>query len=76
MNKTSIWFLILCLCFGQGCKSVASNPSTVADAEKKLAKERKKREKEQKKAKKEAQKYYWSLQTKEAKKSVKKNRKR
>lgn len=76
MNKTAIWVLILFMGALQSCKSVASAPSDVDEAQKKLAKDRKQREKEQKKLKKQAEKYYWSLQTKEARKSVKRNHRR
>ena len=51
-------------------------PSTVAEAEAVLAKKEKEKQKAAKKARKEAEKRFWSMQTKDRRKSVKKNYKR
>jgi hypothetical protein len=51
-------------------------PATVEDAEKMLAKQAKTNGRKAKKEQKAAQKHFWSLQSKEAKKSIKKNAKR
>lgn len=65
--------LILSSC---GSKNPASTASTVEEAEAQLAKRRKADAKANKKLKKAAEKHYWSLQSKEARKSIKRNKKR
>ena len=50
--------------------------STVAEAEKLMAQKQKKQAKSAKKAKRKAYKLYWKAQTKEAKKSIKLNKRR
>lgn len=75
-------FLILLLLLGlstvQSCSSTqpGQTPATVEDAEKMLAKQAKANAKQAKKDTKAAQKHFWSLQSKEAKKSIKKNKRR
>lgn len=59
----------------QSCKSSDLTPSNDA-IQKELAKENKKKVRAQKKLKKKEYKHFWSLQTKEAKKSIRKNRRR
>lgn len=68
--------LLLSVLFACGSKNPANTPGTVEAAEKELAKRDKAQQKQAKKAKKQAYKHYWSLQTKEAKKSIKKNLRR
>ncbi len=70
--------LLLCLSMNTGCGSTkpSKTPATVEEAEKQIAKQQKKSSREAKKVQKEAEKHYWSLQSKEAKKSVKQNLKR
>ena len=71
-------FLLLIAFSLTDCASskVGKNPASVEEAEAALAKKRKKEGKAAKKAKKESEKRYWDLQSKETKKSVKKNLKR
>lgn len=74
-------YSILLLSLGATLSSCGSTrpdktPETVEEAEKLLAKNQKKSGREARKAQKEADKRYWSLQSKEAKKSVKQNLKR
>lgn len=75
-------FLMLLLLLGltatQSCSSTkpGQTPATVEDAEKMLAKQSKEKSKQAKKETKAAQKHFWSLQSKEAKKSIKKNKRR
>ncbi len=59
-----------------GSKNPESTAITVEDAEKQLAKQEKKRVKAANREKKRAHKHYWSLQTKDARKSIKKNYRR
>lgn len=66
-----IWIAVSC-----GTKNPSNTPGTVEAAEKELAKRDKAQQKQAKKAKKEAYKHYWSLQSKEARKSIKQNLKR
>ena len=74
-------FIILLLFVGFNTVSCASkraakNPESVEEAEKQLAKNRKKASKDGKKLRKQAYKAHWDLQSKEAKKSIKRNKKR
>jgi gas vesicle protein len=75
-------FLQVLLLFGilslQSCSSTkpGQTAATVEDAEKMLAKQAKANAKQAKKDTKAAQKHFWSLQSKEAKKSIKKNKRR
>jgi hypothetical protein len=73
----SVFLLLIAFSF-QNCASSKQikNPESVEEAEAQLAKKAKADAKVAKKGKKEAQKRYWSMQSKEAKKSVKKNLKR
>lgn len=59
-----------------GSKSPAATATSVEEAEAQLAKRRKADAKANKKLKKAAEKHYWSLQSKEARKSIKRNKKR
>lgn len=59
----------------QSCKS-SDLPESNEEIQKKLAKEKKKKAKAQKKIKKQEYKHFWSLQTKEARKSIRKNNRR
>ncbi|MFT5860158.1 MAG: putative small lipoprotein YifL [Flavobacteriaceae bacterium] len=56
-----------------GSKGPASALMTPEQIEKSLAKDKKKKAKAGKKASKDAYKHYWSLQSKDAKKSIKRN---
>lgn len=75
-------FLLLLLLLGAStlpsCSSTqpGQTPATVEDAEKMLAKQAKAKSKQAKKETKAAQKHFWSLQSKEARKSIKKNKRR
>ena len=68
--------LLLSLPLLEGCSSTkpGQTPATVEDAEKMLAKQSKAKQKQAKKETKAAQKHFWSLQSKEARKSIKKNK--
>jgi len=59
-----------------GASKEGANPENVEEAEKLLAKKNKKAAKDAKKLRKEAYKSHWDLQSKEAKKSIKRNEKR
>ena len=75
-NKTFFISLLLLISLNIGsCSSTApnKNPATVEEAQKQLAKKGKKDRRAAKKAKKASNKRYWKTQSKEAKKSVKKN---
>ena len=73
-----ILFLLFALLGTPSCSSTqpGKTPATVEDAEKMLAKQAKANAKKAKKEQKAAQKHFWSLQSEEAKKSIKKNKKR
>jgi len=74
-----IIFLLLVLSLGLvDCAShkPGQTPGSVEEAEAVLAKQAKKNSKQAKKDQKAAYKHYWSLQSKEARKSIKQNKKR
>jgi len=60
------------------CGSIGAekNPTSVAEAENQLAKNNKKSNRRGRKAQKEAEKRYWGAQSKQTRKSVKKNKRR
>ena len=58
------------------CASVGKNPETVEEAQKLLERQKKQQARIHRKDKKRAEKYYWSLQTKEANRSIRRNRRR
>lgn len=64
------------LTFGCGVPKLGETPATVEETEKLLAKEQKKKNKIAKKEQKAAYKRFWSMQSKEARKSIKRNKKR
>ena len=66
-------FVTLTNCASQG---PGKTPATVEEAQKLYEKEKKKKKKIASKEKKAADKRYWNLQSKEAKKSIRKNRRR
>ena len=71
-----IGVLLFTLTIGfQSCKSSDLPPSDF-EVQKELAKEKKKKARAQTKIKKEEYKRFWSMQTKEAKKSIRKNKRR
>ena len=78
--KTILFSLILLLAFGfSSCGSTApgaNNPTSAAEAEAQLAQKRKEQDKINAKSKKAGEKRYWKMQSKEAKKRVKKTNKR
>ena len=80
MNIKTIYTTLLLLLainlMSCGSKGPYNALMTPEEIEKSLAKDKKKKAKEGKKAQKEAYKHYWSLQTKETKKSIKKNNRR
>lgn len=79
MNSITLKIFVLLfvsVLFSCGSKNPGNTPSTVEAAEKELAKRERIQAKEAKKAKKAAYKHYWSLQSKERRKSIKKNLKR
>lgn len=65
-------FLLLIAVSNSSCKG-SEKPLEGVALEKKLAKDKKKSSREARKNKKKAMKHYWSLQTKDARKSLKKN---
>ena len=80
-SKTIIFILLLLFTVRiSSCKSTSapgSNlPASVKEAEEQLAKQKKKQAKINKKAQKAAYDRYWSMQTKESKKRIKRNNKR
>ena len=75
-NKTFFICLLLLISLNIGsCSSTTpnNNPATVEEAQKQLAKKDKKNSRAAKKAKKASHKRYWKTQSKESKKSIKKN---
>ena len=80
MKFKTIFIVLLLFLSGltESCvgSKVQKTPSTVEEAEKILAAKQKKQAKANKKAQKEAHKRYWNAQTPEARKSIKKNKKR
>ena len=72
--------LLLLFCISiLGCKSSAAgadNPKTVEEAEKQLAKQKKKQAQINERAKQAAYDRFWSMQSKQAKESIKRNNKR
>ena len=70
--------LLLFASLQTGCASSGpgKTPATVEEAEKQIAKKQKKSAREAKKVQKEAYKRFWKMQTKEARKSIKKNERR
>jgi len=77
-SKTFFILFVLLLGIFSSCGSTkpGKTPASVEEAESIIAKERKKKAKIAKKQKRAAEKHYWSLQSKEAKKSIKRNRRR
>ncbi|MDG1429776.1 MAG: hypothetical protein P8P87_12925 [Crocinitomicaceae bacterium] len=73
---TTLLLLLAINLISCGSKGPDNALMTPEEIEKSLAKDKKKKAKAGKKAQKEAYKHYWSLQTKEAKKSIKKNNRR
>ncbi len=73
---TTLLLLVSLNIISCGSKSPSNALMTPDEIEKSLAKDKKKKAKAGNKAQKEAYKHYWSLQTKEAKKSIKKNDRR
>ena len=77
--QTFLVILILFCAVNISACASSKGPATggsVADAQKAMAKSNKAKQKEAEKAKKASHKRYWSLQSKEARKSVKRNLKR
>jgi hypothetical protein len=74
--KVLFALLFICCLPSQSFAQVGKTPSTVEEAEALLAKKEKEKQKAAKKARKEAEKRFWSMQTKDRRKSVKKNYKR
>lgn len=78
--KTLFAGLLLLFLFFQitGCRTpkVGETAATVEEAEKILAKQAKVKSKAAKKEQKKAYKHFWKLQSKEAKKSIKRNKRR
>lgn len=71
-----IGLLLFTLTLGfQSCKS-SELPTSDYEVQKQLHKEKKKKARAQKKIQKEEYKRFWSMQTKEAKKSIRKNNRR
>jgi len=75
--STIILYLLLCISLlsVQSCKSTAI-PESNEDIQKELARKRKKEARAQKRLKKQEYKHFWSLQSKETKKSIRKNKRR
>ena len=78
--KTFLVSILLLLTFAlSSCGSTApgsTNPTNVADAEAQLAQKKKEQAKASAKAKKAGEKRYWKMQSKEARKRVKRTNKR
>jgi len=78
MNSKTFFtvFLLLLGIFSSCGSSKPGKTASVEEAEYIIAKERKKKGRIAKKQKRAAEKHYWSLQSKEAKKSIKRNKRR
>jgi hypothetical protein len=79
MNSKTLFivFLLLLGIFSScGSTKPGKTAASVEEAESIIAKERKKKGRIAKKQKRAAEKHYWSLQSKEAKKSIKRNKRR
>lgn len=78
MKFKTIYTILLLLSFVTltNCATVGKNPETVEEAQKLLAHQEKKQNKINRREKKKVDKRYWSLQSKDAKKSIRKNRRR
>lgn len=77
--QTICYGLLLFCCLNlNACASpkVGATPGSAAEAQKIMAKENKGKQKKAEKAKKASHKRYWSLQSKQAKASIKRNNKR
>lgn len=73
---TTLLLLVALNLMSCGSKSPSNALMSPEEIEKSLAKDKKRKGKAGKKAQKEAYKHYWSLQSKEARKSIKKNDRR
>jgi len=73
---SSLLFVLIIGASACGSTKEGKNPESVEEAEKLMAKKNKKAAKDARKFKKAAYKAHWDLQSKEAQKSIKRNKKR